>query len=202
MNRSLFNVCGFDPFFPLFFSSPFPLMCLMWYKIIQSLHLHITSPPLFPPLLTHCNTSFCSCKSPPPQSSSSLITWLCGCVWSGVFPPILSSSPSFLGEGAYALGARGGNSPARRGDWGETLLKQSADKPSCLQKGLNNTALTPRHFPVIPSCLVYFFLGKVIHTVLLVDIPVLCLFQKQQFNFYFVFSRSSSQSHWSLIETA
>lgn len=61
------------------------------------------------------------------------ITLLCGCVWSGVFPLALSSSPSFLGEGAYAFGARRGYSPARRGDRGEILLsRRSPDSiPGC-----------------------------------------------------------------------
>lgn len=112
---------------PLFFS---PLSFTFGVFGVIRNHPIISIPlPLccFPPPITHCNTSFFY-KSP-------LIALLCGCVWLGVFPPVLSSSssPSFLGEGAYAFGARGGNSPARRGDRGETLLisRSADDSPVC-----------------------------------------------------------------------
>lgn len=115
--------------FPSVFLSSLLYLWCVWCDTKSSNHpISIPLPHLcFSP---HCNT----CVNPP---SSTLIASLCGCVWSGVFPPVLSSSsssyPAFLGEGAYALGARGGNSPARRGDWGETLLiSRSADNlPVC-----------------------------------------------------------------------
>lgn len=58
--------------------------------------------------------------SAPVNLPSSLFHHIAVC--SGVFLLALSSSSSFLGEGANAFGARRGNSPARRGDRGEILL--------------------------------------------------------------------------------
>lgn len=64
--------------------------------------------------------------------SSHYCVAVCGWVSS-----ILSSSyTSFLGEGANALGAWGGNSPARRRDRGEKLLisRSSDNFPVCAEK--------------------------------------------------------------------
>lgn len=85
MNRVLFNVCGFYPFFPYCFSLISPLVCLVWYKIIQSFHLHTTSP-LFS-LLTPCNTSFRLCKSPSLHLSSHYCVAVCGRVSSLLYSP-------------------------------------------------------------------------------------------------------------------
>lgn len=94
----------------LFFLSFFPLISFIFdvFGVIQN-HQIIPSP-------NHTwNTYLCFCE--PPFFTFHHIT-----VWTGVFLLAFSSSPSILGEGAYALGARRGNSPARRGDRGEILL--------------------------------------------------------------------------------
>ncbi len=152
MNRVLFNVCGFYPFFPLCFSliSPLRLVCLVWYKIIQSSPLHTTFPLLF--FSTSPPVTLLSSSENPPSSLSSSHYCVAVCGWASV---LSSSSPSFLGEGAYALGARGGNSPARRGDWGETLLvSRSADNlPVCAkgpQKYNSTTSAGFYHVLLIP----------------------------------------------------
>lgn len=108
VNRVLSNVCGFYPFFLLFFFSllSFCFWCV-WRDGKKKNH------PISIPLLHCCFSPLHSLhhRFPPsvnPPIFSLLIASLCGCVWSGLFPPGLSpssSSPSFHGEGAYALGA-------------------------------------------------------------------------------------------------
>ncbi len=89
MNRVLFNVCGFYPFFPLCFSliSPLRLVCLVWYKIIQSSPLHTTFPLLFfstsPPV-----TLLSSSENPPSSlSSSHYCVAVCGWASSLLYSP-------------------------------------------------------------------------------------------------------------------
>lgn len=115
-----------------------PLLCT-WCgspsSIIQSSNHLISTPPLCspPPSLllssslhsSGCVTpSDCSDSAPPSSTCHCITVWLraLGCLPPLSRPRPSSSSPSSLGEGAYALGARRGNSPARRGNRGEILL--------------------------------------------------------------------------------
>lgn len=113
INSVLSNVCEFYPFPYFFFLSPVLLVCLVWHVIIQSSHFLLGYHPFI--------------------SFHPLMALLCGCVRLCISPSALSSTSSH-GEGAYAFGARGGNSPARRGDRGETLLRDREDKPSVRAK--------------------------------------------------------------------
>lgn len=160
MSRVLFNMCGFYPFLPSDFFPLFYHWCV-WCDTLPS--NHSIAIPFFPTVVfLHLSPPVTLLSSSVNPLSSPLIALLRGCVWLGVFPPVLSSSsPSFLGEGAYALGARGGNSPARRGDWGETLLiSRSADNlPVCAQGSQNTTALPLVDFLFCSS--VFCILGEV-----------------------------------------
>lgn len=101
-------MCGFYSFSPFFPPLVFYLWCV-WCDTKSSNH------SISKPHLTPWNTYLCFCEPP-------LLTFHHMTAWTGVFLLALSSSSSFLGEGAYAFGARRGNSPARRGDRGEILL--------------------------------------------------------------------------------
>lgn len=71
------SILSFPSVFPL--TSPLPLVCLVWSKIIQSSHLH-TPPTVF------CFLHFSLPLTLLSSSSSPLIALLCGCVCLGVFP--------------------------------------------------------------------------------------------------------------------
>lgn len=105
-------MCGFYSFSPP--PHVFYLWCV-WCDTKSSNH-SIPKPHLTPETLISAPVNF-------PSSPFHHIA-----VCSGVFLLALSSSSSFLGEGANAFGARRGNSPARRGDRGEIRLpKRSPD---------------------------------------------------------------------------
>lgn len=108
---------------PVSLSSLLHLWCV-WCDT-QSSHVHTTTYPLHPPLtLLSFTFSF--------RPSSHYCVAVCGWVSS----ILSSSSTSFLGEGANALGAWGGNSPARRGGRGEKLLisRSSDNFPVCAEQ--------------------------------------------------------------------
>lgn len=160
MNRVLLTCAdSILSFSSVFLSSLLHNRCV-WCDTISSNHPIVKpfSHCCFSPLLTPYNTSFLFCKSSV-FTSHRITVWLCvvGCLPSCTL--LLLLLPSFLGEGAYALGARGGNSPARRGDRGETLLiNRSADNfPVCAKGHQSTTALPPPDFTIF--CSSWYFRG-------------------------------------------
>lgn len=110
-----------------FFSPILYLWCVMYDPKSSN---HSISIPLSS-LLFLFSLTLLSSSSSLFQPSSHYCVAVCDCVSSPLY--FSSSSPSSLGEGANALGAWGGNSPARRGDWGEILLisRSSGELPVC-----------------------------------------------------------------------
>lgn len=105
------------------------LGAVLHHPIISSPYHFSAALPffIFTPFRHHCNTSVTPLTAltsflPFTFTCHCITVWLCvlGCLLSS--PLLSSSSPSSLGEGAYALGARRGNSPTRRGNRGEILL--------------------------------------------------------------------------------
>lgn len=84
MNRVLFNVCGFYPFFLLFFSH----LSFGVFGVIQN-HPIIPSPYHFSTFFSShpCNTSFRLCKSPSLHLSSHYCVAVCGRVSTLLYSP-------------------------------------------------------------------------------------------------------------------
>ncbi len=106
----------------------FPLISFIKYVLLSSwslvllfLHDSASSKP-HSHLCNGCHRNVCMCVH-------ICVDKMCVCVWLGkLHPPPPPCLPSF-GKGAYALGARGGNSFAGGGNWGEALCPTCLDGP-------------------------------------------------------------------------
>ncbi len=96
-------------------------LVLLFYWSLVLLFIHDSaSPKPHSHLCNGCHRNVCGCVS--------IFVWakcVYVCDWVNFIPPPPPCLPSF-GKGAYALGARGGNSVAGGGNWGEAVC------PTCL----------------------------------------------------------------------